>query len=468
MTSLCPIVLWLWIPWTLWIFKKQPASLAALIGTIGGWLVLPTAPLPEDVARFEFPYWIMPVCLPALWTTKARITALACLLGVLLFDRRDLPRFRVVRSDLLMLGWCLCPFVSAVANRLYLTEAIANTAYQSLCWGVPYLLGRLYFASPGGLDLLARGLIVGGLISAPLCLLEWASGPWLYANTYGFHPFQHQGAARYVGQRPLLFLEDGNQLGMWLATVALIAVWLRRSGQLPKIGSIPGGLVASALVGVAFLAQSVGAIVLLLAAIAGLEAVRRLDRPWPLVVALVLVLGFVGVRAANLIDAKALAQRTSLGRSLIDASIKLDRGSFGWRLRVEERQARTALQRPWFGWGRWDWWRQGTERPWGLFGLVLGMYGLFGLILLLGCLVWPLVRFLSLGPPRSWTTPNRAAAASMAAALAINVLDATLNGAFLLPLMLAAGGLVGLDPRAEATSASARTAVSGNVRYRVR
>ena len=152
----------------------------------------------------------------------------------------------------------------------------------------------------------------------------------------------------------MVFLEHGNQLGMWVATVALIAVWLRRSGQLPRVWRIPGKHVVIALVGIAFLAQSVGAIVLLLIGLAGLECFFRLDRVWPLAVVLVLLLGVVGLRAANVFDTKALVQRSSVGRALIDTSIKMDRQSFGWRLRVEERHGHTALQRPLVGSGRWD------------------------------------------------------------------------------------------------------------------
>ena len=101
-----------------------------------------------------------------------------------------------------------------------------------------------------------------------------------------------------------------------------------------------------------------------------------------------------------------------------DASLKLDRRSFGWRLRVEERAARVALQRPVLGWARWDWWRLGTEgeRPWGLVSLALGMYGVVGWALLLGGFVAPIAAFLGVGPPRSWMEPNRAPAAALAGA----------------------------------------------------
>src|SRR5262249_17574531 len=126
------IILWLWVPSTLWVFRRWPAPVAVLISMLGGWLVLPTAGFPATVAQNEFPYEVLPACLPAIWTTKARIIGLSCLLGVLILDCRPLRSYRFLGADGIMLGWCVCPFVSALANRLYLTEAIANTAYQTL------------------------------------------------------------------------------------------------------------------------------------------------------------------------------------------------------------------------------------------------------------------------------------------------------------------------------------------------
>ena len=461
MTEAVPIVLWSWVPVTLLLFWKLPASRAAVACLVGGWLLLPTARFSADVAAVDFPYWIMPACLPSeYWTTKARVVGVALLLGVMAFDPGVWRRFRPSWYDLPMLGWCLCPLASGLANGLYPTEALANSAYQSLAWGMPYLAGRLYFFDPAGLDTLARGIVAGGLAYLPLCLFEFVAGPRLYEALYGFHPYKTPGMVRYVGYRPVVFLEDGNQLGIWLAASALTAAWLWRSGQLERFWGMPGRLVASALIAQAVMSQSAGAVFLLFAGLAALEMARRGGRTWPLVALAVVLLALVAARAANLFDAKALAMRTGLGRRVVDASVKLDRRSFGWRLRVEERAAAIALRRPALGWGRWDWWRGGVEgeRPWGLVSLVLGMYGVVGWVLLLGTLFAPIAAFLGVGPPRDWTTPNRAPAAALAGALAIIGLDAILNPCLLLPFASVAGALVGLKGHAAAASAWLRRA----------
>ena len=460
MPEAIPFVLWSWIPVSLLLFWKLPAPKAAAACLVGGWLLLPTARF-ADSSAVDFPYWIMPACLPSdYWTTKARVIGMALLLGVMAFDPRAWLRFRPSPFDLPMLGWCLVPMASGPANGASMAGSMADAAYLAMAWGVPYLAGRLYFSDPVGLDTMARAIIGGGLLYVPFCAIEAATSPLFYRLAYGFHPYQSDGAARYLGYRPIVLLEHGNQLGAWMASSAMTAAWIWRSGQLPRFWGMPGAFVAGLLVAASLLTQSAGAVLLLLLGLALLEVVRRSDRKWPIVAVLALPLAFVGARAANLFDAKSLALRTGVGRRLVEASTKLDRRSFGWRLRVEERAARVALRRPWLGWSRWDWWREAStgERPWGLFSLVAGMYGVAGWSLLIGSLALPIAAFLNLGPPRSWVTPSRASAAAMAWSLALNELDAILNSNVLLPYLAAAGGLVGLRYHAASTSAWIRRA----------
>jgi hypothetical protein len=200
--------------------------------------------------------------------------------------------------------------------------------------------------------------------------------------------------------------------------------------------------------------------VLLIAGMVAMETLARVGRTWPLAVVGGLLLALVAARAANLVDAKALAMNHPLGRRLIDASTKLDRRSFGWRLRVEERAARIALKKPVLGSGRWDWWRTGPdeERPWGLVSLTLGNFGFVGWSLLLGIFAAPIAAFLWTGPPGLWMTPNRAPAAALAGALVIVGLDAILNPCVTLIFAAVAGGLVGLKGHVEAASAWIRRA----------
>jgi hypothetical protein len=461
MPEVIPFVLWSWVPITLLLFWRLPPARAAALCLVGGWLFLPTARFADDVAGVEFPYWIMPACLPSdYWTTKARVIGVALLLGIMAFDPRAWSRFRPSFYDLPMLGWCLVPLASGLADGVSPVESVANMAYQALAWGVPYLAGRLYFSDPSGINVLAAEIVGGALAYLPLCAIEFATGPRLYETLYGVQPYRTQGMARYVGYRPIVFLEDGNELGTWLSASALAGWWLWRSGNLKKFWGMPGWLVAAALVAQALMAQSAGAIFLLVAGVATMETLARVGRIWPLAVVGGLLLALVAARAANLFDAKALAMNNPLGRRLVDASTRLDRRSFGWRLRVEERSVRVALQKPVLGRGRWDWWRSGPgeERPWGLVSLVLGMYGIAGWALLLAIFVAPIVAFLRIGPPHLWLAANRATAASLAGALAIVGLDAILNPGVILIFASVAGALVGFKGHVEASKAWIRRA----------
>lgn len=420
---------------------------AAALTLVAGWLLLPTARYPDNVAGVEFPFWIMPACLPANpYVTKALVIGLACLVGAGTFDPRTLSRFRPGWCDLPILGWCLLPLVSSPFQGTGPWAMAANSHYLFLAWGVPYLMGRFYFNDLEGLRELAIVVIAGGLLYVPLCVVEFLISPVFYKTLYGFHPFRWQGAERYVGHRPLVFLEDGNQLGIFMATTALIAVWLGRSGRLPRFGRLPACVPLVMLCATALLTQSVGAILLFLAMLGTLEILRRTRHIALLTLMLggVLLLAYLGARATNAIDAKGLVQKTALGRQAIAVLRGFDRASLGWRLQVEERQTRVALERPWLGWGRWDWWRHGghEERAWGLPTLALGLQGLLGWVLLLTVLWLPLGRLLWLWPVRLWMSPAWAAATALAAALTINALDAVLNGAFLLWLVAVAGGLV--------------------------
>ena len=448
MPQAIPIVLGLWIPVTLVLFWVLPPRRAVVAALLGGWLLLPTARYDDDVKLVEFPYWILPVSQPSPpWWTKAVAIPLAALLGVLLFDRKSFRRLRLGWWDLPMVGWIVWPLVSTLANEeLYWNELALVVGYQAIAWGIPYALGRIYFADSSGRDDLAFGIVLGGLLYAVPCMVESVIGPWLYADLYGFHPYRSQGAVRYVGYRPIVFMEDGNQLGTWLATSALTAVILWRSGRLRRFLGIHGVWVAGGLVALAVASQSVGAVLLLVLGLGAFEVVRWSGKIWPLLVPLALVVVLLGVRAVNLVDAKALAKKTTLGQSVIKALDRVDRHSLGWRIKVEETAMKIALERPITGFGQADWWRSGQERPWGLLGLALGMFGLPGWALLLGCLAVPVARFLVVVRPAQWETISMASATALAAVLTLNALDSILNAAYIMPLVAAAGGLARISP----------------------
>src|ERR1700733_10033079 len=252
-----------WVPISLYSFRSRPVRVAILVNFVAGWAVLPSAAFAPTNA--PFPYWILGTCLPSdHFFTKASVTGITCLIGVLVFDRESFSRFKLSFWDLPMLAWCVVPLFSALANIQGFSVAVRSELYQILAWGVPYFFGRVYFSDTASLQLAAKALVIAGLAYVPICLVEIFMGPQFYAHLYGYQPYRWIGAQRYFGFRPIGLLEDGNQLGIWMATSALIAVYLWKRNLVKDIIGIPIAPISGILFAVAILCQSAGSVVLLI------------------------------------------------------------------------------------------------------------------------------------------------------------------------------------------------------------
>jgi hypothetical protein len=438
--TLLPIVALLgWIPISLFFFYRYPIRVAILLVFVGGWAVLPTAnyiPSPDP-----FPYWILGAGIAAeYFLTKATVIGLAGLLGVLFFDRRSICKLSLTFWDIPIIMWCIVPLLSTIANPIPFTTGLRGEAYQLLAWGVPYLLGRIYFTDTGSLRLAAQALVIAGLCYIPICLVEIETGPKLYAHVYGYLPYQWIGAKRYIGYRPVGFLEGGNQLGIWMATSALIAVWFWAKRIVNHIRGIPIAWVAISLFVTTLLCQSGGSVLLLLGL---LPFVFVSYKTFPRVMAVVLVTGiflFAGLRLANVIHLRTMVHQNELAHSVAIFLKKIGRGSLGWRLWQDERHVNIALRKPLLGFGEWDWWRLGDLRPWGLWLLTFGMYGSFGLLALESLQLAPVIRVVWFSLTRSDIEYLNLRYA-LAAAILMSAIDNLLNSSMILPLLLIIGGM---------------------------
>ena len=406
---------------------------------IAGWAVLPSASYTPTTALF--PYWILGASLPSnYFFTKASVTGITCLVGILLVDRPSFSRFQLNFWDLPMLVWCTVPLLSAIANSQAFLPALGSELYQTLAWGVPYLAGRLYFNDTESLGLAAKAFVFAGVAYVPLCLIEIVTGPQIYAHLYGYEPYRWIGAQRYVGFRPVGLLEDGNQLGIWMATSALIAIWLWRYRLANAIFGIPIGWVSATLLVVTLLCQSGGSIVMLFWLLF-FAFVRHSYLPRVLAALLLVgIVGAIGLRLANTVSLKSLVEHNRAAYASARFLKQMKRGSFGWRLSQDERHVTTALKEPLLGSGQWDWWRASSSRPWSLWLLAFGMYGMVGLLALECLQLLPVARVL-------WAPFARGAIEglelrnALAAAILMSAIDNLLNGSMILPLLLLIGGL---------------------------
>ena len=92
--------------------------------------------------------------------------------------------------------------------------------------------------------------------------------------------------------------------------------------------------------------------------------------------------------------------------SLSAALTSIGRHSLAWRFARDEGHIVVALQKPLLGSGQWNWWQAGDSRPWSLWLLVFGMYGLVGLIAFGTILLLPVLR--AVWPPEGANAPQRA------------------------------------------------------------
>jgi len=438
------VALLAWIPIGLCFFYRYPVRVAVLLNFIAGWAVLPTANFVPTEA--PFPYWILGASLPAgYFVTKATITGLTGLAGVLLFDPRTIRRFHLTPWDFPMMMWCAAPLLSGIANPGSLLEGLRGVLYQLLAWGVPYLLGRLYFADNASLLLAAKAFVMAGLFYVPICLIELFTGPQFYARVYGYQPYRWLGAARYIGFRPIGFLEDGNQLGIWMAAATLLAAALWRHTPVRRLLGLPIAWVAMTLFVITLLCQSAGSILLMLCLLPFILLKRAQFRRW-LAIALVLgVLGFAGLRLANVISLRSLVERSQSAHAVAQFIVKMGRQSFGWRLGQDERHVKTALARPFLGAGQWNWWQYGDSRPWGLWLLAFGTYGIVGLLALEAVQLLPVVRTawfpLARANQAEIHLPNLELRLALAAVLLMVAIDNLLNSGMILSLVLVIGGM---------------------------
>ena len=431
-----------WLP-----FRFCRPAVAAAIVFFAGWVLLPVGHYAPGSAEARFPFWITGLAVPSdMLLTKAWVAPAAALLGAAVFDGATLRRFRPRWVDLPMVAWCAWPLLQSVLQSLA-TDAVARppgwlaSLYLAGCWGLPWLLGRLYFGLPDGQRLLAVAMTVSALACLPFSVVEGVTGPTFYDHVYEPHPLRKDGIERYLGFRPLGFFEDGNQFGIWISLCALAALWHAIAGRNERFGR-RRGIAAAVVVAMALAAQSLGAL-LMLATGAAFLSLCRFVRPRSTAIGLLAVLVLGGaVYVSGLVPVMRIGRDTAIGREVVDAFRSVGRGSFAWRISQDQKLLADARQNTVLGSATWDWWRPKGTRPWGLSMLLLGQFGLVGLALGMGSLLLPALRVAWRAPRASGWRPE-GLPLMLATIVVMAALDGLLNSFFFFPAIVAAGALAG-------------------------
>lgn len=434
MTILVPITLYGWIFVAIALFAVLPPRRAVLAAYLLAWLFLPQAAIPFK----GFPD-----------LDKVSATGLGALLGVLIFDAGRLLQYRPSWVDLPIVIWCLSPLPSAVTNEMppgatsALYDGLSGVFKDTLLWGIPYFVGRLYFNNLASLRELAIGLFIGGLVYLPFCAYELKMSPHLHQIVYGFHPSDFMMTIRFGGWRPMVFMQHGLMVGMWMTSASLVGIWLWRTGALTSLFNVPMILLVPPLMLVTVLCKSVGAIALLMLGLGILVANHVLKSNAMLIIALSLTPIYMFVRAEGWWSG---SQLVDVARLINDERADSIEG----RLQNEDMLIEKASAKPWFGWGGWGGWRvydpvtgEDITVSDGMWVIARGERGMVGLASFTFAILLPFALLLRRIPARYWATPMGGPPAVLAILLLLYAIDNLFN-AMLNPIyLLAAGGISG-------------------------
>jgi hypothetical protein len=427
-----PLVMFLWIPAVIYLFSRFPARKAVVISFIVAWLYLPQAVLQ----------------LPGLPNyTKISATCFGILLATIIYDVGRFNTFRFSWIDIPMAIWCVVPAISSMTNGLGAYDAASAFMYQTVDWGIPYFLGRIYLNNLESFRLFAMGIFIGGLSYVPLCLFENRFSPQLHRLIYGDHAFTDFGQSiRLGGFRPTVFMHHGLAVGAFMMVATLSGVWLWRSGSIKRLWNIPMGWLMAALVLTFIMVRSTGAYALLAAGLGIMVVGRRFKTALPVFILIACTFAYLYL---NSLSDSYVSDQVLDSLAGIFPEDRLS--SLEFRFENEELLVTKAQQRMWFGWagyGR----ALVTLNEWGgitvqdsLWIIAFGHHGVVGLFSLFTAMLMPVfMLFWVRYPARQWFNPKVAPVAVLAVGVVLYMVDCILN-AMINPLyVLAVGGIAGL------------------------
>lgn len=326
MSLLVPFMLFGWVPLAIAMFLNLKPHHAVLCIIIGGWLFLP-------MTTYNLP-GIPPY-------SKNTAIAIGLIIGGWFSRRGQASLFQWRAYDLPMVIYCLTPVATSLSNDLGLYNGISGAFYQFVVWGVPYLAGRTYFRDIENLRDLCIGIIIGGLLYAPLCLYEVRMSPQLSNIFFGFFPHSFVQHMRYDGFRPIVFMQHGLMVALWMALTSTVAYWFWRERKIERMNV----LFVVILVGVTIICKSVNGWFSLLAGICFYSIFKRYRSNFLFFLLLIMIPLYISVRATDFISADTVK---TVAKTFVDEERV---ASLGVRLTQENLFSQKAWERPLLGWG---------------------------------------------------------------------------------------------------------------------
>ncbi|MFT3925615.1 MAG: hypothetical protein QM778_23950 [Myxococcales bacterium] len=340
--TLAAVVIGLWIPFTFFMFGRYPAQRAALYCYFGGMLVLP------NWVGIKLPLFPL--------IEKANVVNLAMLL-VLAF--KSLPGLRKPEAwwYVAALGTLFSTVLTGYTNQDPIYFAASPTFIPGLGFKDTgaVVIGNLLSVAPASylgmrlfrrtedLRLIARVMVVCGLIYSIPILLEIRLSPQMHRWVYGYAgPHEWAQLMRYGGYRPLVMFGHGLVLSLFMLGPTMMATALARTGG--RVWKVSANAASWYLTFIIIVCKSTGVwfyavIVLPMLRLVSSRAVLRMA-----VVLCLLTCAYPWLRANQVIPTKDIIAKVT--------EFSPDRAqSLEVRFTNEDKLIVKAMERPWFGWG---------------------------------------------------------------------------------------------------------------------
>jgi hypothetical protein len=417
------ILILAWMPVVLLLFAALPPRRAVIVAFLAGFLFLP-------MVSYKLPL------LPDY--TKMTATCAGILIGAVCFDSKRILAFSPRLVDLPLVLFCIAPLAASLANGLGLWDGFSGVLKNTITWGFPYLIGRVYFKDLDALKELAVGIFLGGVIYIPFCLFEMRMSPQLHNMLYGFSPREVQ--MRYDGWRPAVFLDGGLQLGLWMTISSMTGLWLWWTGAMKRCAGVPAAWLVWPLLLTTVLCRATGALLLELIAFGVLWLTRVTGTRLALVGLLMFAPAYITVRTLGVWHGEPI---TSMAKAIDPIRAE----SFEFRLKNEDLLVAKAMQRPIFGWGGWGRSRVMNDEGKdisitdGFWVIEFGAHGVLALVSVYVYMLLPLWTTLGRASARHLNTRQMAPLIVLGVATALYPIDCLLNS-MVNPVFILTGGAV--------------------------
>lgn len=440
MTLIAKAVLLLWLPISVNFFRCYPPRKAILITLIVGILFLPK--------RVVFNLPLIPDY------DSATAVVYPIIIGLLVYDTKWLSRLEPWWLDVPILIFCISGIFASVRNDLGIYDGVNDSLRMVWLYGVPYLVGRVYFNNLDSIRNLAVAIVKGGLVYVPLCIYEGLMSPQLHRMIYGYysHGSGIGQSMRLGGYRPMVFMNHGLAVGLFMMTATLIAVWLWQSKAVREIWGFDLVYIVPVLVFTVIWVRSTGAYLLFAYGLVILAFAKWGKSIWPFLLLIIGIITYLYIAVqGGIVKTNVLPVL-----EFINNFVSQDRlQSIEFRIDEEILLVDKAREQFWFGWGGWSRSRVFEENYEGIFEdtsitdslwiIAFGTKGVIGIVTLTLSMLLPSVLFPYLRHPvRTWFYPRVGSAAVFAVLLPLFMLDNLLNNHLTVVAWVMVGSLTGL------------------------